>query len=118
MTTTTQRIQFNQLPQYNNAIGANGTFVQAWYRFFAGLLNGTPPQDVSTLAVTASPFSYQAPLGGFIAVHGGTVVSIMLTRDGINVHGTGTTQGCVPMSKGDTAIITYSAPPTINFFPQ
>lgn len=117
MTAGTNTKQYNQVPQYQNLMGQNGKIATPWYRFFTNLLSGVPPQDVSGVSPTGSPFAYQLPRGGTVAIHGGTVSDIELSRDGINQHNAGQTSGCITLSSGDIITITYSAAPTINFFP-
>lgn len=119
MANTNQGQQYNQIPQYNNAITAGGKFVQVWYRFFNGLLTGLPPADVSVVGPTPSPFHYGASQRGFMVVQGGTVQMISITRgaQGSPVN-TGVTQGPIPLSSGDTLTVVYTARPNMTFFPQ
>lgn len=86
------------------------------------LFNG---RHQSPVAVTlgASPASYQAPSRGYLALIGGTISAITLTR--VNTAGTTTTTSIspsslnIPMSSGDTVNITYSVVPTSsNFIPN
>lgn len=73
-----------------------------------------PPQSV---AVSASPFTYTAGFDGTIVVTGGTVSAISLIRQGTSVA-TGITAGLIPLSRLDSVQVTYSAAPTMTFFPR
>lgn len=111
--------QFNQLPQYTNSILTNGgKMVQAWYRFHNNVLKGTPPADISPVAVGPSPFLYTTTQGGFIVVQGGTVTMISTQRGTGAPVNSGVTQGHINISAGDSAIIVYTTKPNITFFPQ
>lgn len=118
MTVGTNTQQYNQLPQYNNTVTAGGKLVQAWYRFHAGLLQGTPPADITPLVVGPSPYQYHAKQGGFLVVQGGTVTMISTQRGQGQPINSGVTQGHINVSNGDIATIVYGTPPNITFFPQ
>lgn len=77
-----------------------------------------PPaaQPVQALTVGASPFSYIAQANGQVSVTAGTVSLIQIIRQGTAVA-TGLTVGLIMLSRGDTAVITYSATPTMVFLP-
>ena len=74
------------------------------------------PPTMLELDVGASPYAYQAKEPGLVAVIGGTVSAITLTRgsDTINVTG----QRLVPVSIQDTVTITYSVLPDVHFIPS
>lgn len=73
-------------------------------------------QPVQVLTVGASPFSYIASANGQVSVTAGTVSLIQIIRQGTAVA-TSLTAGLIILSRGDTAVITYSATPTIVFLP-
>lgn len=109
---------FLTLPNYRQAIVDKGQTSSPWYKFFSALFNGKPPSAESSVTVTASPFIYTGTQGGFVIVQGGTVSLIQWSRGGVTNHTTGQTQGCFPLSQGDSLIITYSATPSVVFVPQ
>jgi hypothetical protein len=105
-------------PSWSNPVVDPGTGIAtpSWFSFFA-LLAGAPGPIVP-VQPTASPFSFQAPSRGSLAVSGGTVSAILLSRGRVSGVNIGFTNGPVPMAAGDTVSITFSAAPTINFIPQ
>jgi hypothetical protein len=86
-----------------------------WYRFFQGLYQGTPPSAESTLVVGASPWTYTAPVKGFVILKGGTVSAVTFTRSVTTV--TGQTAGIFPMNQGDMLTVTYSGLPSMVWVP-
>lgn len=65
------------------------------------------------LTVGASPYSFQAPSAGTVVVNGGTVTGLDFTRDGATLIAF--PSGVVPVSAGDTVIVTYAVLPTMTF---
>lgn len=110
--------QFAALPQVNQQISARGQTSTAWYRFFADVFAGRPPQAESSVTAGASPFTYTALRKGFLIVQGGTVSLVQWSRGGVTNHATGQTQGMFPLSQADSLVITYSGAPTLTFVPQ
>jgi predicted Rossmann-fold nucleotide-binding protein len=78
-----------------------------------GLTQGSqnPP---AAITVGASPFSYKAMGDGVVIVTGGTVSLIEYGRNGTFTT-TGITVGLVPVSRGDTVRVTYTALPAMTF---
>ena len=110
--------QYNQIPQPTQPMARQGGTTTPWYRFFAQLLQGLPPQGESAVPPTGSPFSYPVKQRGFLVVQGGSVSMIQVTRGtGTNVN-TGVTAGCIPASANDIITINYSSAPVLTFFPQ
>ena len=72
---------------------------------------------VSALTVGASPYAYTAASRGSVAVSGGTVSALTITRGGVVVP-TGEVAGMVPVMNGDIVTVTYTAAPTMNFIPE
>jgi len=64
-----------------------------------------------------SPYAYTAPAAGAVSVTGGTVTVITITRGGTTIT-TGATFGVFPVLAGDVVTVTYSAAPTMDFFPS
>lgn len=77
----------------------------------------TPGAAVSALTVGTSPYAYTASLRGSVAVSGGTVSAVTITRGGVVVP-TGALAGMFPVMNGDIVTVTYSAAPTMNFIPE
>ena len=69
------------------------------------------------ITVTASPFSYQAPLSGHVLINGGTVSAAAVSRDGSTFFAC-PTAGVVPVIRGDIVKVTYSGLPTMTMDPS
>lgn len=73
-------------------------------------------QPVASITPSGSPYSYTAPFWGSVAVTGGTVSAIAISRQGTSTA-TGLTVGVFPMARGDVLTVTYSGTPTMTFIP-
>lgn len=97
----------------NAASGSNQAIrrsqVEGLFVAFAGTGSAIVPVTVS-----ASPFTYTATAGGALAISGGTVSGVTLTRAGVSVP---VAVGTIPLRNGDAVAITYTATPTVNFIP-
>jgi len=65
------------------------------------------------ITVGASPFAYTATYGGSVAVGGGTVTGMTLTRNSVVVWSTTLANDMVPVRAGDIVTVTYTTAPTI-----
>jgi hypothetical protein len=83
--------------------------VEALFVAFAGA--GAP---IVPVTVGASPFAYTVATGGALALSGGTVSAVTLTRGSTTVPVSPTS---IPARNGDVITITYTAAPTVNFIP-
>jgi hypothetical protein len=92
-----------------------GRVTQVWRAFFSAL-SGKAAGAVA-VRVQGSPAAYTAPDNGSLMLTGGTVTAISLVRgrDPVPVDAR---LYALPMSGGDTAIITYSVAPTLVFLPR
>lgn len=106
------------LPNYRLALVEKGQTSSPWYKFFTGIFDGKPPGPESTVTVGTSPFTYTATQKGFIIVQGGTVSLVQWSRGGTTNYATGQTQGCFPLSQGDSLIVTFTGAPNMTFVPQ
>ncbi len=95
-------------------VGAMGRIKPPW-NFYLQQFTQAPP-DILDLTVGASPFEYQAVEPGIVAVTGGTVSDIILTRGLTDIIVTG--QILIPVSINDIVTITYSVLPTMQFLPS
>jgi hypothetical protein len=111
-------MSFSAIPNYRQAISQKGVTERTWYQFFNDVWKGRPQGDIQPITVGTSPFTYQVTSKGFMVVKGGTVSLIQFTRDGITNVNTGITAGCIPLSQGDSIIVTYSVTPTMTWIPQ
>jgi hypothetical protein len=93
----------------------SGMLSLSWWQFFNLLAPLTPVKE-SSVAVTASPFSYTSQANGHVLVTGGTVSSITLTR--VSAHPTGLTTGLIPVGNKDVVTVTYTGLPTMTFIPS
>jgi len=75
------------------------------------------PGAVMPVTVGASPFTYKASKKGAVAVSGGVVQSIQLTRDGIAFYNVGLLDGIVALSTNDSVLVTFTTAPIMTFFP-
>lgn len=114
-----QTRQFLIVPNYAVALQSSGGHVsQSWYRFLHGLVQGTPPDNISTLTLLPSPMMWTAPYMGYVVATGGTFTSVTLSRDPtlkpINLPLTGTYH----VSRNDVLTFSYTGTPLLQFIPQ
>jgi hypothetical protein len=107
--------QWRAAPTYTTAMMQNGMTNASWYRFQNDLDTGAPPAAEVVLTVGASPFTYQAPRGGFVIVYGGIISAIVFTRN--DSYPTGDVKGMFSVSTGDQITVLYSALPYMVFVP-
>ena len=81
----------------------------------ADVLPLAQPLRVYTVGVV-SPFIHNSYMNGHMAVTGGTVTSITITRQGTTIS-TGLTTNVVPVSRGDIITVSFTAPPAVTFIP-
>lgn len=109
--------QFNNLPTYATPLAIKGQTTNVWYRYFQGLFTGVASAQEVPVAVTASPMTFTAPVGGRLIVQGGTVSLIEFSRNAVNFYNVGVTAGPIPLNSQDLVRITYTVPPTLTFVP-
>ena len=85
-----------------------------WTTFFQQFVQA--PSVAVSLLVGTSPFSYSAREPGQVAVVGGTVSSITLSRGTVVIDVTG--EKLVPVQIKDIITVTYSVLPVIQFLPN
>jgi hypothetical protein len=95
-------------------VDPKGMITTIWQRFFNALVG--PAGPIGTVTVGASPFAYTATAPGSVAIVGGTISAVSLTRAGVAVA-LGTTR-LVTVAQNDVVTVTYSAAPTMNFIPS
>lgn len=96
-------------------VGNVGTILQPWISFLQQFVQ-QPPNFVD-LIVGASPFEYNAVEPGTVAITGGTVTGVLLTR-GTNTIDLGASVKLVPVAIGDIVDVTYVILPTMQFIPS
>jgi hypothetical protein len=106
---------YRALPTYTQPLQTGPNLSASWYRWMHDTDVGTPPSAETAVAVTASPFAYQAAKKGFLIITGGTVSLVQFTR--VDTYSTGMVSGMFPVDLGDTITVTYSGAPTITFVP-
>ena len=111
-------MSFSAIPNYRQSITDKNGMERTWYLFLTDLWKGKPSAGVNNVPSAASPFIYQAQSVGFMIVSGGTVTLIQFSRDGLTNYTTGVTNGCFPLSQGDSLIVIYSSAPTFTWVPQ
>ena len=113
---------------------ANGMVNSTWLQFFVSVyqtltltnlfIQNTRCKPIVPVTLGPSPFHYSPPSNGTVFVSAGSGVKLQIQRDA-TVIDTGLTSGAIPMTGStvsgkstDTLIITYIAPPTVNFSPK
>lgn len=109
--------QLNSLPNYPVPLLQGRVTDSSWYRFWAGLFQGLPPENEAPVTLDASPASYSAPRRGSLIVAGGTVTLIEFTRNGTDYYDTGAIAGMFTLSASDVLRITYAVAPDVTFVP-
>lgn len=104
----------NQVPSSIPFTNLSGNLNPAWQSFFQQFTQAPP--GASSLVVTASPFDYVAREPGLIAVVGGTVSALTLTRGTVSIDVSG--EKLIQVSIKDTVTVTYSVLPVIQFLPS
>lgn len=110
--------QVNNLPSYDQPLSTKEWTSKDWYLFWANVYTGIPSDAISNITVGASPFSYTAPLGGFVLLTGGTVSAVELSRDGTTYYTFPTTSGQFIVASGDVLRVTYTVLPTMVMVPK
>ena len=70
------------------------------------------------ITVGASPFAYTATATGSVAVSGGAVTNMTLTRGGTVVWNTTLSSDVIPVTLNDVVTVTYTTAPTMNELPN
>lgn len=109
---------FRTAPTYTEPLQTKGNTSKSWYRWIQHYDKGVPPSSETILTGHHSPFSYQAPIAGFVIVSGGTVSAIQFARTSGTFYPTGKTSGTFPMSQNDQLKITFSVKPSLIWVPQ
>lgn len=114
-----QSANYLHIPNYTTKMQVSqGNTHQSWYRFFNGLIQGSPPTQTIQLDVTASPFVWRATYFGYVVANGGTITSVTLQRDPSQVQIQLPLTGTYHVSKDDNLTFNYSALPMLTFIPQ
>lgn len=95
-------------------VTADGTSTAEFQRFFNAIAG--PPSAVQSISLSPSPMSFVSSANGTLAVVGGSVSAITLTRGGSTVN-LGTSTRLIPVSNADVVAITYTGTPTMTFIP-
>lgn len=109
--------QFNSLPTYRVPLQEKGVTGKDWYLFFVNLFQGRAPAAVVPTTPGASPYTYTAPVKGFMLITGGTVSLVEFSRDGVTYYSYGTTSGQFQVNASDLIRVTYTVAPTMTFVP-
>lgn len=114
----TLRVPFSMTPPQTPLIERQGLIGKDWYILLVSIYNAVTQglnQAGESLAVDASPLTYQAVIKGQAFVMGGAVSAIEYSRDGTNYF---PAVSPVQMAQKDYLRVTYSVAPTITFFPM
>ena len=95
-------------------VGAMGRLKAPW-NFYLQQFTQAPP-NILPVVPDISPFSYTAVEPGNVAITGGTVSAITLTR-GLTII-TIIGQTLIPVAIADVVTVTYSVLPTVQFIPM
>ncbi len=118
-------------PGYNASIGHYPNFVigsvvqslapmQGTSLTLSGTLTSASKAGLTPVAITvgASPFAYTATATGSVAVSGGAVTNMTLTRGGTVVWNTTLSSAVIPVTLNDVVTVTYTTTPTMNELPN
>ncbi len=72
---------------------------------------------IATITPGASPYAWTAAESGTMAISGGTVTAITITRSGTTAA-LGILAGAIPVSTGDLITTTYTVAPAMAFIPR
>lgn len=109
---------FRIAPEYTIPLTSGNNTTASWYRWVQGIHLGVPPSSETIITKANSPYTYTAPVKGFLIVTGGTVSSIQFSRTPKVFYPTGQTQGTFPLSKQDQLLIIWSVAPNLTWVPQ
>lgn len=109
--------QFNSLPVYAQPLLDKGVTTAPWYFFWQGLFKGLAPAAVLPTTPGASPYTFTAPVKGFMLITGGTISAVDFSRDGVTFYSYGATAGQFTVNAADRLRVTYSVVPTMIFVP-
>lgn len=91
-----------------------GKILSPW-NYYLQQFTQAPPQFLA-IAPDGSPFEYEAKEPGYVAVNGGTVSLLEITRGGtFTIQVTG---NIAPVAIGDVVRVTYSIAPNVIFMPS
>lgn len=100
----------NMLAALVDVRNGKGYIIDPWNSFFQQFTQQAP----ASVGITGtSPLTYTANVKGNLLVIGGTISNISLIRGSTTFNLTG--QTIIPISIGDTVVITFSVTPTIAF---
>ncbi len=92
-----------------------GKILAPWNSYLQQFTQAPPNFMLQTLS--GSPFVYTAHEPGTVAIEGGTITGVTLTRGIVDIV-LGTTPKLVPVAINDVVTITYSVLPTVSFIPS
>ena len=86
----------------------------------SGTITSASKAGLTPVAITvgASPFAYTATATGSVAVSGGAVTNMTLTRGGTVVWNTTLSSAVIPVTLNDVVTVTYTTAPTMNELPN
>lgn len=93
-----------------------GRIVRPWVQYLQQFTQAPP--NFMTITVSASPFEYLAAEPGNVALTGGTITGLVLTRGSNSINLGAGTDKLIPVSIQDILTVSYSVLPTINFIPS
>jgi hypothetical protein len=92
-----------------------GLATQTWFQFF-GLLLGQP-NAIQNVPSSGATVNYTAGQNGYLVVPEGAASDIELKRSSMTIP-TGMTSGMIPLSQGDTAIVSLTGNAQLSFVPR
>lgn len=99
---------------------ATGDISDVWRQFLVQVFTRLGTSQVRApiaITPTGSPFTYAAPYDGALFAAGGGIEAMTLKRGSSAAYAVGSFYGGKPMRAGDLLTISYSAAPTLVFFP-
>lgn len=107
---------FRTTPNYDQPITIGDHISTTWWRWMQDTDSGAPPSGEINVSPVASPFVYSPKTKGNLIINGGTVTAIAIARSGA-FYTVGLTAGTFNLCQNDQIQVTYSAAPTMTFFP-
>lgn len=103
----------NTLAPFVNKLGQ---IIRPWNSYLQQFTQ--QPPSVTSVTVSASPFSYTAREPGNLAITGGTISQISLIRGNVTISFGAGSNKIIPVGINDVVTITYSVLPTVSFLPS
>lgn len=96
-------------------VDSTGRLLTPWNSYFQQFTQA--PASAIAITVGASPFAYTVREPGLLAITGGTVTGVTLTRGSVVVT-LDATNNLIPVCINDIVTVTYAVLPTLRLLPS